>query len=192
MMQTAMNRQAVMELRTLFERLPEEKCDQSHFVCINGELRPIEQRGPDCGAVACAAGWTALTQAPTIEHGMTDLLVERQWALDHGLLDAFLLSVQRGDQFYVDVSIFTIATAALGLNRRTAEILFTGSPALRDDETDRQWVIRQLDTLLTVGDLDQSEVRDSGSVDYDDDDDDDDYADDDDDDETDNDGDEAE
>lgn len=154
-----MNRQAVSEVRDLFTQLHEEQCDQSFYVAINQPLRPIGERGRGCGAAACAAGWTALTQAPTMEHGPADLVVEVDWAHEHSvpiLRQRFTID----DTVYAPASIPRIAQAALDLDDETTAILFTTTPRLRGNETDREWVIRQLDTLLVGGELDYSEVED--------------------------------
>lgn len=154
-----MNRQAVSEVRELFIQLHENQCDQSFYVAIRKPLRPIGERGRGCGAAACAAGWTALTQAPTMEHGPTDLIVEVDWALAHDVPINRKRYIIDGKD-YAETSIVRVAQAALDLDGQTTAILFTPMPRLRGGETDREWVIRQLDTLLAGGELDYSEVED--------------------------------
>lgn len=97
-----MNVEAVRELRALFVRLPDSQCDQGFFMEINGSLRPVEQRGPGCGA----------------------------------------------------------------------DELFTAEPIRQENESDRQWVIRQLDSLLATGQLTEDATDEDYRGDrYDDDDD---------------------
>jgi len=158
-----MNKEKVQELLDFVRMLPDAKCFMPTYAKTEeGKRIPGVQKRKspnECGTAACIAGWSALTQAPSVDlklktkdcyaHSRGMLYVPMEWAMRHKLTWRGGENRTYRGKIHVAVSMYLIGKTVLGLTELQADRIFAPKGVEDLDETkSKQYMVDMLQCLL--------------------------------------------